>query len=117
MRPSSEHHRNPYLSLWEHRGEWCGFCAYRAPFGRWQAAEIVYDWNDAGAPCLAQTQTRTKLDNADAEWGGWSGRRDKQIGGSGGPLGPLGLFLNLLGLFLRTSVPFIWPVLSAFPRA
>jgi hypothetical protein len=44
------------------------------------------------------------------------GRREKQIGVSGAhPLGlPLGLFLNPLGLFLRTSVPFVWRILSAF---
>jgi hypothetical protein len=40
--------------------------------------------------------------------------REKQIGGSGGSLEPLGLFLNPLGLFLRTSIPFIWRILSAF---
>ena len=37
------------------------------------------------------------------------------------PLGlllkPLGLLLNPLGLFLRTSMPFLWRVLSAFLRA
>ena len=33
--------------------------------------------------------------------------REKQIGGSGGSLEPLGLFLNPLGLFLCTSIPFI----------
>ena len=27
---------------------------------------------------------------------------------------PLGLFLNPLGLFLRTAIPFIWRILSAF---
>jgi hypothetical protein len=32
-------------------------------------------------------------------------------------LNPLGLFLNPLGLFLRTSIPFIWRILSAFLRA
>jgi hypothetical protein len=34
-------------------------------------------------------------------------RREKEIGGSGGSLEPL-------GLFLRTSIPFIWRILSAF---
>ena len=43
--------------------------------------------------------------------------REQQIGGSGGSLEPLGLFLNPLGLFLRTSIPFIWRILSAFLRA
>jgi hypothetical protein len=32
------------------------------------------------------------------------GAREKQIGGSGGSLEPLGLFLTHLGLFLRTSI-------------
>jgi hypothetical protein len=32
----------------------------------------------------------------------------------GAHLNPLGLFLNPLGLFLRTSMPFIWRILSAF---
>ena len=40
--------------------------------------------------------------------------REQQIGGSGGSLEPLGFFLNPLGLFLRTSIPFIWRILSAF---
>jgi hypothetical protein len=35
-------------------------------------------------------------------------------GAQGAHLTPLGLFLNPLGLFLRTSVPFIWCILSAF---
>jgi hypothetical protein len=38
-------------------------------------------------------------------------------GVQGAYLNPLGLFLNLRGLFLRTSIPFIWRVLSAFLRA
>jgi hypothetical protein len=38
-------------------------------------------------------------------------------GVQGGHLNPLGLFLTHLGLFLRTSTPFIWRVLSAFPPA
>jgi hypothetical protein len=29
-------------------------------------------------------------------------------------LNPLGLFLNPLSLFLRTSIPFIWRILRAF---
>ena len=29
-------------------------------------------------------------------------------------MNPVGLFLNPLGLFLRTSIPFMWRVLSAF---
>ena len=37
--------------------------------------------------------------------------REKEIGGSGGSL------LTPLGLFLRTSMPFIWRILSAFLRA
>jgi hypothetical protein len=41
--------------------------------------------------------------------------REQQIGGSGGSLDPLGLFP--LGLFLRTSIPFIWRIMSAFLRA
>jgi hypothetical protein len=32
-------------------------------------------------------------------------------------LDPLGLFLTPLGLFLRTSIPFIWRILGAFLRA
>jgi ATP-dependent RNA helicase DDX5/DBP2 len=36
--------------------------------------------------------------------------REKESGGSGGSLEPL-------GLFLRTSIPFIWRILSAFLRA
>ena len=44
--------------------------------------------------------------------------REQQIGGSGGSLEPPGpLFLNPLGLFLRTSIPFIHRILSAFLRA
>ena len=38
-------------------------------------------------------------------------------GVQGAHLNPLGLFLNPLGLFLRTSIPFIWRILSAFLRA
>ena len=38
-------------------------------------------------------------------------------GVQGAHLNPLGLFLNPLGLFLRTSIPFIWSILSAFLRA
>jgi hypothetical protein len=37
------------------------------------------------------------------------GCREKQIGGSGGSLEPL-------GLFLRTFIPFIWRIMSAFLR-
>ena len=41
--------------------------------------------------------------------------REKQIGGvQGAHLNPLGLVLNPLGLFLRTSIPFILHILSAF---
>ena len=43
--------------------------------------------------------------------------REQQMGGSGGSLEPLGLFLNPLDLFLRTSIPFIQCILSAFLRA
>ena len=32
-------------------------------------------------------------------------------------MNPLGHFLNPLGLFLRTSIPFIWRIMSAFLRA
>jgi hypothetical protein len=49
------------------------------------------------------------------DWEAW--RREQQIGGSGGSLEPpaQGLFLNPLGLFkIRTSIPFIWRILSAF---
>ena len=35
----------------------------------------------------------------------------------GAHLNPLDHFFNPLGLFLRTSVPFVWRVLSAFPPA
>jgi hypothetical protein len=38
-------------------------------------------------------------------------------GAQGAHLNPLGLFLNPLGLFLRTSITFIWRILSAFLRA
>ena len=42
----------------------------------------------------------------------------QQIGGvQGAHLNPLGLFLDPLDLFLRTSIPFIWRVLSAFLRS
>jgi hypothetical protein len=43
--------------------------------------------------------------------------REQQIDGSGGSLEPLGLFLNPLDLFLRTFIPFLWRILSAFLRA
>ena len=42
---------------------------------------------------------------------------EQQIGGSGGSLEPWASFLNPLGLFLRTSIPFVWRFLSAFLRA
>ena len=32
-------------------------------------------------------------------------------------MNPLDLFLNLLDLFLRTSILFIWDIMSAFLRA
>jgi hypothetical protein len=38
-------------------------------------------------------------------------------GVQGAHLNPLGLFWTPPGLFLRTSVPVIWRVLSAFLRA
>jgi hypothetical protein len=40
-----------------------------------------------------------------------------RYGVQGARLNPLGLFLNPPGLFLRTSIPFIWRILSAFLRA
>jgi hypothetical protein len=45
------------------------------------------------------------------------GSRAQQIGVQGAHLNPLGLFLNPLGLFLRTSITFVWRILSAFLRA
>ena len=42
---------------------------------------------------------------------------EQQIGGSGGSLEPPGPLLDPLGLFLRTSIPFVWRILSAFLRA
>jgi hypothetical protein len=48
-----------------------------------------------------------KLESA---WG-----REQQIGGSGGSLEPPGPLLEPpMGLFLRTSIPFSWYILSAF---
>jgi hypothetical protein len=42
---------------------------------------------------------------------------EQRIGGPGGALEPpWASFLNPLGLFLRTFIPFIWRVLSAFLR-
>jgi hypothetical protein len=38
----------------------------------------------------------------------------RQIRGSGGSLEPFGPLLEPLGLFLRTSIPFILRILSAF---
>jgi hypothetical protein len=38
-------------------------------------------------------------------------------GAQGARLNPLGLLLNPLGLFLRTSIPFIWRILSSFLHA
>jgi hypothetical protein len=40
-----------------------------------------------------------------------------RYGVQGAHLDPRGLFLNHLGLFLRTSIPFIWRILSAFLHA
>ena len=45
------------------------------------------------------------------------GDRAQHIGGSGGSLEPPGPLFEPLGLFLRTSIPFIWRILSAFLRA
>jgi hypothetical protein len=41
-------------------------------------------------------------------------REQQNRGVQGARLTPLGLFLNPLGLFLRTSIPFIWRILSVF---
>jgi hypothetical protein len=40
--------------------------------------------------------------------------REKHIGGSGGSLEPPGPLFEPPGLFLRTSIPFIWCIMSAF---
>jgi hypothetical protein len=57
-------------------------------------------------------------------WCGWNFKYGNQRttgrniqGVQGAHLNPLGLFLTHLGLFLRTSTPFIWRVLSAFSPA
>ena len=42
---------------------------------------------------------------------------EKQIGVQGAHVNPLASFLNPLGLFLRTSMPCIWRILSTFLRA
>ena len=39
---------------------------------------------------------------------------ETDMGAQGAHLNPLGLFLNFLGLFLRTCIPFVWRILSAF---
>jgi N-acetyl-beta-hexosaminidase len=49
--------------------------------------------------------------------GAYAPDREQQIGGSGGSLEPPGPLLEPLGLFLRTSITFIWCILSAFLRA
>ena len=41
-------------------------------------------------------------------------RGETDRGVQGAHLNPLGLFLNPLGHFLRTSIPFIWCIMSAF---
>jgi hypothetical protein len=53
--------------------------------------------------------------NSSKECSGGVWCREKQMGSSGGSLEPPGPLLELpLGLFLRTSIPFIWRILSAF---
>jgi hypothetical protein len=47
-------------------------------------------------------------------WAAYHAGSNRQ-GVQGAHSNPLGLFLNPLGLCLRTSIPFIWRVLSAFP--
>ena len=44
----------------------------------------------------------------------WCDTGSNRSGVQGAHLNPLGLFLNPLGLCLRTSIPFIWRILSAF---
>ena len=44
------------------------------------------------------------------------GYRETPTRGSGAHLSPLGLLLNPLALFLRTSMPFVWRILNAFLR-
>ena len=76
--------------------------------------EGVLDWRNKDAAAYfvdkvigEATWTDTSMD------GVFVAGRNRQ-GVQGAHLNPLGLFLTPLGLFLRTSIPFIWRILSVF---
>ena len=84
-------------------------------------AEILLPFISDCRPVLGKTAAAfkpvVKLCQQAEEERQQSAAREKYIGGSGGSLDPLRLFLNPLGLFLCTSIPFTWCILSAFLRA